>query len=222
MSNNDLSRRHFLLQAGSGLSAVWLSTNWPSILAAATYARQVAQSSSPPSFQFFSSEEAREIDAISARIIPSDSTPGAHEAGVVYFMDRALATFAADSQSIYRQGLTELQARAHEMFPQLARFSDATPAQQDEILRSLDQQAQHTGGRAFRSGASVNSFFETIRAHTVVAFLIDPESGGNRHGVGWKLIGRDLAHAFQPPFGYYDKDYPGWQPPSQEPAKGKV
>ena len=222
MSNNALSRRHFLLQAGSGLSAVWLSTNWPSILAAATYARQAAQSASPPGFQVFSPEEAREIDAISARIIPSDSTPGAHEAGVVYFMDRALATFAADSQSIYRQGLTELQARAQEMFPHLARFSEATSAQQEEILRSLDQQAQPNGRRAFRSGASANSFFETVRAHTVVAFLIDPESGGNRDGLGWKLIGRDLAHAFQPPFGYYDKDYSGWQPPSQEPVKGKV
>ena len=25
------------------------------------------------------------------------------------------------------------------------------------------------------------------------------------------LIGRDREHAFQPPFGYYDKDYPGFQ-----------
>jgi hypothetical protein len=26
------------------------------------------------------------------------------------------------------------------------------------------------------------------------------------------VIGREPAHSFQPPFGYYDKDYPGWQP----------
>jgi len=24
---------------------------------------------------------------------------------------------------------------------------------------------------------------------------------------------------FQPPFGYYDKDYPGWQPAAAEPEK---
>jgi gluconate 2-dehydrogenase gamma chain len=222
MPKSDVSRRDFLLRAGTGLSAVWLSSHWSGIVAAATHARHAVQSSPPPNFQFFSAEEAREIDAISARIIPSDSTPGAREAGVVYFMDRALATFAADSQGTYKRGLTELQAKVREMFPDLARFSDGTPAQQDEILRSLDQQAVPPGGRAFRSSATASSFFETIRAHTVVAFLIDPESGGNRGGVGWKLIGRDLDHTFQPPFGYYDKDYPGWQPPSRESAKSKA
>jgi Gluconate 2-dehydrogenase subunit 3 len=222
MSKIDVSRREFFTQAGTGLTAVWLSTHWPGLLAAATHARHAAKSSPPPSFQFFSAGEGREIEAITARIIPSDSTPGAREAGVVYFIDRALATFAADSQETYRQGLTELQLKIRQTFPELARFSDATTAQQDEILRSLDQQAAPSGRRAFRSGAAGSSFFEMVRAHTVVAFLIDPESGGNRGGVGWKLIGRDLDHTFQPPFGYYDKDYPGWQPDSGESAKGKA
>jgi hypothetical protein len=51
--------------------------------------------------------------------------------------------------------------------------------------------------------------------------LIDPDSdkGGNRDGVGWKVIGREREHTFQPPFGYYDKDYPGWQPLSKEAEK---
>jgi len=35
---------------------------------------------------------------------------------------------------------------------------------------------------------------------------------GNRDGVGWRVIDRDREHTFQPPFGDYDKDYPGWQP----------
>ena len=100
MHNNDLSRRHFLLQAGTGLSTVWLSTHWSSILAAATHAHQAAKMSPPPNFQFFSPGQAKEVDAITARIIPSDSTPGAREAGVVYFIDRALATFAAENQVI--------------------------------------------------------------------------------------------------------------------------
>src|SRR5438067_1200701 len=69
--------------------------------------------------------------------------------------------------------------------------------------------------------SSSASFFETLRFHTVVAFLIDPEFGGNRDGVGWKVIGREPDHMFQPPFGYYDKDYAGWQPnpPDSEKAK---
>ena len=43
--------------------------------------------------------------------------------------------------------------------------------------------------------------------------------GGNRNGVGWKLIGREREHAFQAPFGYYDKDYPGWQSAAKEADK---
>ena len=32
---------------------------------------------------------------------------------------------------------------------------------------------------------------------------------------GWKLLGFEDLHAFQPPFGYYDRDYPGFvsEPP---------
>jgi hypothetical protein len=39
-----------------------------------------------------------------------------------------------------------------------------------------------------------------------------PTYGGNRDGVGWKLIGFEDRHTFQPPFGYYDRDYPGFAP----------
>jgi hypothetical protein len=57
-----------------------------------------------------------------------------------------------------------------------------------------------------------------------MGFLIDPDSDkrGNRDAVGWKLIGRAPGHMFQPPFGYYDKDYPGWQPNSPDTEKSKL
>src|SRR5579863_1909539 len=106
----NFSRRNFLTRAGSAVSAVWLSTHWTAIVAAAEHAHQSAKSSVPGKFQFFSPEEAFEIDAITARIIPSDETPGAHEAGVVFFIDRALTTFAATDQKTYREGLPALQA----------------------------------------------------------------------------------------------------------------
>jgi hypothetical protein len=37
-----------------------------------------------------------------------------------------------------------------------------------------------------------------------------PSYGGNRDGVGWKLIGFEDSHVFYPPFGHYDRDYPGF------------
>src|SRR5262245_19061291 len=112
-----LSRRHFLLQGASGLSAIWISTHWSALLAASDHAHKAARSATPPKLQFLTTEEAKEIDAIAARIIPSDDTPGAREAGIVYFVDRALVTFGADDQKTYREGLPEMQARVAEMFP---------------------------------------------------------------------------------------------------------
>ena len=210
----NLSRRVFLSQSLAGISAAWISANWPAMLAAATHAHQATQSASPAKFEFFSGEQAAEVDAVSARIIPTTDTPGAREAGVVFFIDRALVTFAKDNQKAYGEGLPALRARVRELFPTIEKFSAATPEQQDQVLESLDEQSGGGGRRPFRPNAGAQSFFETLRAHVIMGFLIDPESDkhGNRDGAGWKVIGRVNEHMFQPPFGYYDKEYPGWQP----------
>jgi gluconate 2-dehydrogenase gamma chain len=203
------SRRGFLSHGFAGISAAWLCAHWPAILAAANHARLAAQSSAPPRFEFFSAEQAAEIDAITARLIPTTDTPGAREAGVVYFIDRALVTFEKDNQKLYKDGLAQLRTKLHEMFPGVERFSAATPEQQDAVLHSLDVLPPDavTGGLY---APSPQSFFETVLLDTITGFLIDPDSGGNHDGVGWKVIGRDREHMFQPPFGYYDRDYPDW------------
>jgi gluconate 2-dehydrogenase gamma chain len=209
MKLSEVTRREFLQHTGGAFSAIWLSTNWPAIVAAADHAHQAAQSSAPVKFEVFTPEQAAEVEAIAARIIPSDDTPGAREAGVVYFIDRALASFASDSRTLYQDGLADLQDRVRETFPGIEKFSSAAPEQQDAILQALDVDPT-APKRPFRTPPK--DFFELVRAHTITGFLVDPVSGGNRGGVGWKLIGREPEHMFRPPFGFYDKDYPGWQP----------
>src|SRR5689334_16251728 len=171
----NLSRRNFLSRGSAAVSAVWLSAHWPAIVAAAEHAHRAAKSSTPPKFQFFTPEEAVETEAVTARIIPSDDTPGAREAGVVYFIDRALITFAIDDQKTYREGLPGLKARVRELFPSVEKFSSATPEQQDQILHSMDEQTGPTR-RHSRSGGASSSFFQAVRVHTIQGFLIDPDS----------------------------------------------
>ena len=216
---NDLNRRDFLLCSCSSLTAIWVSSHWPSLCSAATHARHAVQAPETAKLSFFTPAQAVEIDAITARIIPTTDTPGAHEAGVVYFIDRALTTFAVEQQNDYREGLPELQARAHEMFPTIEKFSSATAEQQDEILHSFDEADAKPSRRPYRPRNGANNFFETVRTHTIVAFLLDPDAGGDAKGVGWTVIGREREHMFHSPFGYYDKDYAGWRPIS--PASGK-
>ena len=215
---NELNRRDFLLRAGTGLSATWVSANWPLILSAATHAHDAAKATPPPKFEFFTAEEATEIEAIAARIIPTDDTPGAREAGVVYFIDRGLTTFWADNQETYREGLPGLQARVSEMFPSVSKFSGLAAEQQDAVLHSFDENID-APRRAFRALPGAQNFFETLRQHTINGFLIDPDFGGNHDGVGWRVIGREREHMFQAPFGYYDKEYSGWQPEAKEADK---
>ena len=181
------SRRKFLLGSVSGLSSAWLGSRWPAILAAQEHARHAAQSN-PAKFQFFSSQDAFEVDAIAAQIIPSDGTPGAREAHVVHFIDQTLVTFDRDKQPAYTQGLKDLQQRTLELFPGVARFTSLTPTQQTQVLTAIEK----------------TEFFELIRVHTIMGFLAKPEYGGNYNHVGWKLIGFEDQMKNEPPFGYYD------------------
>src|SRR5260370_29712948 len=112
MNNEDSSRRSFL---GASVSA-WLATSWPGILAAQNHAHKVAQSAAPAKLEFFSPEQAVEIDALAAQIIPTDDTPGAREARILYFIDRAVTTFDHSKQPDYTQGLKDLEMKQRELF----------------------------------------------------------------------------------------------------------
>ena len=118
-------------------------------------------------------EEAEEVSGLASLIIPSGSTPGAREAGALYFIDRALATFDRDKRETYRQGLRMVQARREELFPGSTSFSRLAPGDQLRLAKAIENTA----------------FFATLRVHTVMAFLGRPEYGGNRNQAGWTLIG---------------------------------
>jgi len=219
MNSFDSARRDFLQLLGGTACAAWLTANWPALLSAAEHAHQAAKSDHP-TLEVFTADQAREVEALTACIIPSGETAGAREAGVVYFIDRALKTFYSDALPIYQKGLDAAQKTTAELFPGVPRFSAATEEQKLEIFAHIAEESerQKDGPRRLAPGGS-QDFFQTLRVHTIFGFLVDPEGGGNRDYAGWKAIGRDPSHSFSPPFGFYDKDYPGWQPVSGETEK---
>src|SRR5260370_15347881 len=166
------SRRSMLTGSISGLSSIWLATHWPGILAAQEHAHTVAESGRPATFGFFSPDQAVEIESVVAQIIPTDDSPGAREAGTIYFIDRALTTFDQDKQAAYTQGLKDLRAKTRELFPNADKFSDLNPAQQVQVLTAMEKTA----------------FFGLVRLHTIVGFFANPEYGGNQEKNGWDLI----------------------------------
>jgi len=196
MSTKGRSRRSFLVDSVTGLNAAWVTANYPGILAAQEYVRQATQAGQLPHLAFFSDAQAAEIEAMTARIIPTDETPGAREARCLYFIDRALSTFVRDSQPVYMQGLQDLQAKTQQLYPDAGKFSALTSEQQIKVLTGIEK----------------TPFFRTVRTHTVLGFFSRPEHGGNHDKVGWKLIGYDDSLNHKPPFGYYDAQP---QPPRQ-------
>jgi gluconate 2-dehydrogenase gamma chain len=184
------TRRHFLIGSLTGASSMWLGTHWPAILEAHEHAQRAAESGEPPKLEFFSTEQAAEIEAMAAQIIPTDETPGAREARVIYFIDRALTTFDRDQQALYIQGLKDLPAKTRELFTNAAKFSDLAAPQQIQVLTAIEE----------------TDFFKYVRLHTIMGFLANPEYGGNHDQIGWKLIGFTDEHSFQPPFGFYDQE----------------
>jgi gluconate 2-dehydrogenase subunit 3-like protein len=80
--------------------------------ALASTAQQTAGQKAAP-LAALTPEEADAIVAMTERILPSvDGRAGAREAGVVYFIDRSLATFNSAQRTLYSEGVKDLNAQA--------------------------------------------------------------------------------------------------------------
>ena len=188
MSTQGKSRRAFLVESLSGVGAAWVTANYTGILATHEYVLEAAQSGQPVKFAFLTPEQGAEVEAMTAQIIPTDSTPGAREARVVQFIDRALVTFEKGRQSTYTQGLKDLRTKTKELFPGTSLFSALSSDQQIQVLKAIEE----------------TPFFNLVRTHTITGFFASPAHGGNYNKVGWKLVSFDDSLNFKPPFGYYD------------------
>jgi gluconate 2-dehydrogenase gamma chain len=172
-----MDRREFVGRSALYGTTFWLLLNVPrpkTLLAA-------AQSTEPAAL---SEQEWRTVEAITARIIPTDHDPGALEANCVNFIDKALANEDAELLPRYKDGLPAVNRLAMEQSG--ASFAELEPDRQDQVLAAIE-----SGQVSGWSPASVTSeeFFETVRSHTIIGFLADPKYGGNRDYAGWKVAG---------------------------------
>jgi gluconate 2-dehydrogenase gamma chain len=186
VQHDEITRRGFLATVGS-VGGLWLLGDALERREALDHARHQA-GSAQPTLAYFTREQAAEIEAMTARIIPTDSTPGAREAGVVYFIDKSLTTFAKGQQGLFTEGLKQLATAVQKKVRGQNRLAALTPAQQDDVLRSIER----------------TPFFQNMRFATLTGMLALPSYGGNRDWAGWKLVGQDVVQDYKPPFGYYD------------------
>jgi len=185
------TRRDFLATGASGLGVAWLATQIPAIEAAA---RLALDSRANGVLAVLTPEEARELEAVAGTILPAvDDRPGAREAGVIHFIDRAFETFQAPALGAAREGLATLQTRVEARYPGAGPFSALSEARRVEILREIENEG----------------FFSLLRFLTVAGMFALPEYGGNGDGLGWALLGFEDRFVWQPPFGFYDAEVTG-------------
>lgn len=185
--------RRALLAAIAGVTATVVTPlGWAEVVLAQAHA--AGHGGPDQTLTFFSAADAADVEAIAAQIVPTDDSPGAREAGVIYFIDRALATFFSQLGKDYRAHLAVFQATHRERHPGVVAFATLTADEQVASLQAIEQ----------------TPFFNTTRLLTLLGLFSRPEYGGNRDGLGWALLGFEDRHVFHPPFGYYDRAYPGF------------
>ncbi len=193
MEKSTSSRRQFIAATAKLASASWVAMHWPQIALAAEHDGHAGHdmTAPPATIKTLTAAEAAEVDAISNLIVPGGASPGARDCHAVYFIDNALGGFFAAQLPSFRKGLVDFNSGFG-----AGKFSAAPEAEQIAYLHKVEK----------------TPFFAAVRRLTVLGMLAMPKYGGNHDGLGTKLIGVVDRHAWSPPFGYYDKDYPGFTP----------
>jgi gluconate 2-dehydrogenase gamma chain len=176
-----MDRRAFLENLGGGAASAFFGASLIDLRRAGEFAAAAAEQQP---WEFFTAEQARLFDAVSAQIVPTDDTPGAREARVVRFADHALASFLKDRGAQVKKSLAALEKFA----PGFASQGGADQIRQLTAFEKKDGQS-----------------FGTLRQLTMAGMFSHPEHGGNYEKAGWKLIGYEDRYSWTAPFGFYDR-----------------
>lgn len=187
---DDISRRRILKASGALTGTSLLRISAPSLIAITEAACSAKQEAAP--FATLDVADAADLAAVAARIMPTTETPGATEAGVIYFIDRALGAELKGMHAGLRAGLKDLNSSVRKKYPRVARFSELGDGAQDELLTTIEGE----------------QFFGALWILTIEGFFAMSSHGGNKDNIAWDLIGFEGNQGtWEYPFGYYDAEY---------------
>src|SRR6516164_9554793 len=191
MSKQGVARREFLSGAALGMGAVAGAKLLPEA-SAQTHAQHAETTAPAPAHihtngeghgAFFNDADAETVAAFAERLVPgAPGKPGARDAGVLNYIDLALAGAYADLQDFYRRALAQLDAFCRKAYGEP--FAKLESARQDEVIKALED--DKADGFVW---PKAQAFFNTVRTHTMEGMFADPIYGGNKDFAGWRLVG---------------------------------
>lgn len=163
MAGQDLQRREILRIMATAAAASKFPgfAKWAFIC---THDNGVKEQIRPENYQpkFFSPSEFATVERLTELIIPSDTTPGAREAGVAEFVDFMVA-HDTEQQYPMRLGIGWLNAHSERLFGKP--FAELSGDQQVSVLEPLAYKAKYREGEE-----DGRKFFGAIRELTVMGF----------------------------------------------------
>lgn len=201
----DTKPRRRFLQALAIVPASTLATGAALQTAQAETAAATTSAAYDPTY--FTKPEWAFIQAAVDHLIPADELgPGAVAAGVPEFIDRQMETAYGHGKLWYMQGPFHPEADATyglqiNQVPRdiyrhgIAACDDYCRKQLGKTFAELDKPAQEQVLKDLENGkikfetVPAKTFFGFLLGNTKEGFFSDPIYGGNKHMVGWKMIG---------------------------------
>lgn len=222
MASKPFSRRSFL-------SSTARATGGVITLGVLSRAGALDAQEAPPFEYTWQNLDARQgliVDALTRMIMPTDENgPGAAEARVIVYIDRALGAHRANYREAYVSGLAAFDQYCRNALE--SGFLDLDTRGRRRALMGMDRaRSPRTWPRDAPMGA--RDFLRMVVTHTMEGMFSDPAYGGNYRETGWKLIrfpGR-APFGYDPPFSEFDMtipeiEYPEWKP-YDGPMKSRV
>jgi len=163
-----LNRRDFIQSASLAFGSILL---FPSCL---------KQNST---YLFFTPEEALCIIAFCEQIIPKDESPGATDAGVIFYIDRQLSGVFHYDRETYRIGIKNLQDYCSKKYGKP--FENVVFDEQTKFLKTME--SNQLNENEWQQGNPSN-FFNLVRSHTMQGFYGSPIHGGNKNYMSFEML----------------------------------
>jgi gluconate 2-dehydrogenase gamma chain len=162
MAGQGVQRREILRILGTAAAAAHFPgfSKWAFACGHASGAMQIKPAQYTP--QFLSASEYAIVERLTEIIIPSDTSPGAKEAGVAEFIDFMVAS-DPEAQYPFRTGLASLNAHSEQKMGK--KFLELRLDEQNSLLEPLGFKDKARPGEE-----DGRAFFKMVRGYTVTGF----------------------------------------------------